>query len=113
MVNEIKTLEPPYEILDLGDGGQLRTTIENWQLGKMKITPRTIGEEKEILALRIWVPEDVKPTVPGYYDITSQTLIAGLRGYLEAPGWKDLVFTIVKHGVAPTARFEVRTEKKS
>ena len=102
---KLEPLPSPYEIMDLGDGGTIATTIENWKLGSMKITPRKIGVEKEISALRIWVPLEVKPTVPPYYDITSGTLIAGLLGYLKQPGWEKKRYKITKHGVAPMARF--------
>jgi hypothetical protein len=105
MVEELKELPPPYEILDLGDRGTKDLVVEKWELGTMKIVPRRDRIEKRIKALRVWVTEEVKPTEPGYWDITSTTLIQGFLPHLEVPDFKLKRFRITKYGVAPAARF--------
>lgn len=104
-IAELAELDLPLELLDLGDKGELETRITQWREGRATITPRDTMEPKQIRVLRIWVPSEVKPTVPAYYDITSTTLIAGLRGYLTAPGFDRKIYKITKQGRAPAARF--------
>ena len=104
-MEELKELPGPYEILDLRDGESIDLRVERWELGKMRIRVRRTGEEKEIIALRVYVPPELKPTLPHYYDITANTLRAGLLPYLEKPDYRRYIFRITKIGVAPTARF--------
>lgn len=103
-------LEGPYEILELEDGGILETRVEKWEEGEVEIHPGYRPEGKLITAIRIHVPKDRKEFFPWYWDITSQTLVAQIRPFLEAPGYERKTFKITKHGVPPRARFtlEVR-----
>ena len=57
-------LEEPREILDLQDQGSLRTRILRHELGTTRITPRDKTQEKEIEALRIYVPKEDKQHYP-------------------------------------------------
>ena len=98
-------LPGPIEILELRDGGMLRTRILDWTLDEMVIQPRDGSPEKLVKALRINVPKDDKEFFPWYWDITGLTLIAQLLPFLEAGGKINQTFTITKHGVAPRARF--------
>ena len=104
----METLPGPYEILELEDEGVLTTKIVRWQRGEVEIHPSYKPEGKFIQALRIHVPETDKDYFPFYWDVTSQTLLAQLLPYLEAPGFEHRTFTIVKHGVAPRARFSLQ-----
>ena len=106
----MERLAGPYEILELPDGGILETMIEKWEEGEVEIHPGYKPEGKMVRAIRIHVPREHKEFFPWYWDITSQTLVAQIRPYLEAPGFEGRMFKITKHGVAPRARFtlEVR-----
>lgn len=109
-IPDIATLEGlsgPYEILELGDKGVKDLVILNYVVGRMTIHPRPGGIPKEIVAMRVWVPDTIKTLYPDYYDITSQTLIAQLLPILEAGDYVLKVFTIQKFGTGPTARFSV------
>ena len=106
----MERLPGPYELLDLPDGGILETKIIRWDEGEVEIHPGYKPEVKVVTAIRIHVPAEMKDFFPYYWDITSQTLVAQIRPYLEMPGFEGKMFKITKHGVAPRARFtlEVR-----
>lgn len=104
-VNTLTGLGGPFEILDLGDGGRIDLQVTRYQVGSMTIHPRPGGYPKAIVALRVWVPESIKPLFPDWYDITSQTLIAQLLPSLEAGGYQRKTYTITKYGSGPRARF--------
>ena len=108
-VNTLTDLGGPFEILDLGDGGEIELQVTGYHVGRMTIHPRPAGYPKAIVALRVWVPEHIKPLYPDYYDITSQTLIAQLLPSLEAGGYRGRRYTIKKHGSGPQARFSLGT----
>lgn len=105
-------LSEPLEILDMADGQTITLTITRWEEGEATIHPRYPGAPTEsvINVLRVHVPPDVKATVPLYWDITSKTLIAGLKSYLGRPGWKKRKYTITAIGVRPTKRFTLTVE---
>lgn len=105
MLEELESLESPFEILELGDGESISLRILDWKLGKGTIIPKGLGRSKLIRILRIWVPEELKAFEPRYYDITGQTLIYQLLPHLEKPDFKTKRFIVTKHGVAPRARF--------
>ena len=100
-------LAEPREILDLQDGGSLKTRILSHELGTTKILPRGATVEKEIEALRIHVPKTDKPTYPWYWDITGKTLKHQLLPLLEEIEKNQRTVIITKRGVAPAARFTV------
>jgi hypothetical protein len=100
-----ETLPGPYEILELEDGETLDTKVLRWELGEVTIHPAAQPAGKLILALRIHVPETSKEYFPFYWDVTSQTLIAQIMPFLRAPGFREKLYSITKHGVAPRARF--------
>ena len=106
----MERLEGPFEILELEDEGALTTRIMRWQLGEVEIHPSYKPEGKWIKALRIHVPEADKQYFPFYWDVTSQTLLAQLLPYLERTGYERRTYTIVKHGVAPRARFTLEVK---
>ena len=103
----LDVLSRPYEIFELGSAGTARLRVTKFKVGKMTIHPRPTGAPKEIIALRLWVPPEVKSLYPDYYDVTSQTLIAQVLPYLEAGDYERTEFTITKHGFGPKARFSV------
>ena len=106
-ITTLDVLSGPYEIFDLGRGGARDLRITEYKVGRMTIHPRPAGVPKEIVALRVWVPETIKTLYPDWYDITSQTLIAQLLPHLEAGDYKRKRFTITKYGAGPTARFSL------
>lgn len=103
-------LEGPYEILELDDGESLKTRIEKWEIGEVKIHPAYKPEGKFIKALRIHVLKQDKAYFPFYWDVTSQTLLAQLVPYLEQPHFELKTYIITKHGVAPRARFTLEVK---
>ena len=101
----MEALPGPYEILELEDEETLTTRVLRWTRGEVEIHPAYKPAGKVIVAMRIHVPEADKTYFPFYWDVTSQTLVAQLLPYLEAPGYERRTYTITKHGVAPRARF--------
>lgn len=100
-------LAGPFEILELEDGETLTTKILRWEIGEVTIHPAYQPGGKDIIGLRVHVPEDQKEFFPYYWDITGQTLVAQLVPYLRQPGFDTKTYTITKHGVAPRARFSL------
>ncbi len=100
-------LPGPYEILELGDGGSLTTTILKSEEGEMTINPRDGRSPKTIQVVRVHVPPETKPLFPGYYDLTSSTLVAQLKPLLSTLVGNSRQVRITKVGVAPRARFTV------
>jgi len=115
MERVVKRLEPPYEIFELADGESRTMRVEKWVRGLMTIRPRYAGAppEKEVEALRVWVPPEIKPEFPHYWDITAGRLRAQLLPILKAPGFEKLEITVTKRGVAPRAYFEVSVKPVS
>lgn len=106
----MEPLPGPYEILELTDGESMTTKIESWKVGEVEIHPAYQPQGKMIKALRIGVPKINKEFFPFYWDVTSQTLLAQLMPFLEAPGYAQKTYTITKHGVAPRARFSLEVK---
>lgn len=104
----MEPLEGPYEIFELTDGESFTCKISSFQVGQVEIHPAYQPAGKMITALRIDLPIDYKPLFPFYFDITSQTLIAQLLPFLEAPGFAQKLYKITKYGVAPKARFSLQ-----
>lgn len=96
------------EILELQDGETKSIHVQTWELGEMDIQPKAGPPTKRIRVLRVWVPPSEKAVGPNYWDITGQTLIAQLVPYLERADYRDLAFTITKHGIPPKARFQLQ-----
>ncbi len=101
-------LPGPYEILDLEPGGSIDLKVLRWETGQMTIAPRDGRPPKEINVLRVHVPADTKETVPYYWDVTSQLLVAGWMPILDAGNYESKTFRITKlqHGL--TARFSLQ-----
>lgn len=106
-INTLEELGGPFEILELGDRGVKELVVERYKVGRMTIHPRPNGAAKQIVALRVWVPAEIKTLFPDYYDITSQTLIAQLLPLLESGEFKTKRFVVTKYGTGPQARFTV------
>lgn len=102
-------LPGPYEFWDMQDGETRVIRVERWELGYVDIQPREAppGTLKRIQVLRLHLPPDVKPTLPHYWDISSNHLREALLPYLRAPDFQKREFTITKYGVAPRARFSL------
>ena len=98
------------EILELEDGQTVQLTIVDWEIGTMEITGRTFPGTKEIRVLRVRVPEHTKTLGPPYWDITGQRLIEQMLPHLNVAGFERRRFIITKHGVAPTAKFQLKVE---
>jgi inactivated superfamily I helicase len=95
------------EILELEDGESIRLRVTDWERGELEIQPRDGSARKVVPTLRLRVPPADKPIGPPYWDTTSKTLTQQLLPFLRQPGYAGLIFTITKHGVAPTARFSL------
>ena len=98
------------EILELADGETKSLIITAWQLGEATIVPRSGPPAKRIRVLRVSVPAQEKLLGPPYWDITGQTLIEQMLPYLNQPDYQRRRFWVTKHGVPPTARFQLRVE---
>jgi hypothetical protein len=97
----------PYEYWDMADGETRKIRVLRWELGWATIQPREAppGTVKRVQVLRLHLPPDIKPTIPHYWDISSNHLREALMPYLQAPDYTKKLFTITKYGVAPRARF--------
>ena len=106
-------LPGPYEIFELTDGQTVELRIDGWAQGEVTIYPHHKPTGKVINALRVHVPEDRKAFFPYYWDITSKFLVAQMLPWLQRADYKEKLYVITKHGVAPKARFtlEVRPVK--
>jgi len=100
-------LAGPYEILELRDGESKELTILKYESGTVIIHPRYPGAptSKEISAIRLYVPQAEKPAGVPYWDVTSQTLIAQLKPFLEEIPEKGLRIRLTAHGIAPSKRY--------
>lgn len=110
-LEDLEPLDKPSEIFDIPGGTTKVLTVHRYQAGRMVIHPRRTGIAKEIVALRVWIPEEEKPLYPDYYDVTAQTLIPQLLPHLESAGGRPVRFTVTKFGDGPRARFRVRVER--
>jgi hypothetical protein len=106
-LEKLPLLPEPFELLELADTTTAELAPISYVMGKATIRPRDGSPPKSIPVLRLNVAPEDKATVPRWWDVTSKTLMAGLLGFLEAPGARRWRFLITKHGVAPTARFTI------
>jgi len=99
----------PYEIFELRDGESRELTVQKYESGTVVIHPRYPGAptSKEISAVRLYVPPAEKPAGVPYWDITSQTLIAQLRPFLEAMPPTGLRIRLIAHGIPPSKRYSL------
>jgi len=102
-------LARPWELLDLADGEEQTLTVLSAERGQMTMAPLGGSGPKTIEALRLHVTPADKPFGPPYYDVSSSTRRAQLEPQIFAPGYRPRVFTIGKRGIAPAARFTVRS----
>ena len=109
-LNNLKPLEEPYEIFEMLDGETRELRVKNWELGSMEILSRDTQQPKKIYALRVFTPIEFKTVGVPWYDITSKTLIAQIRPFLEQPEFQKKLFKISKFGTAPRARFTVTVQ---
>ena len=105
----LKPLWPPYDLLELREGQRASFTPLRHELGLMSIRTADTPAGKTITALRVWVSQGDKATVPSYWDITSQLLIADLWGQLTASGAGRRRFTLTKQGFGRASRFMVES----
>lgn len=95
----------PFELLEMRDGEVREFHIDAWGEGTTIIKPTWAPEGKEIPVLRIWVAPNERPIGLPYWDITSKTLIAQLKPYLQRDDFRGLVYKITAFGEAPRKRF--------
>jgi hypothetical protein len=95
-------------ILELQDRQGIIITPIKYELFDYIIYPKYLqGQPKKIKVLRIYVPKEEMLFGPGYWDITSQTLIATLLPILKTKTLGTFKVQIVAIGVAPAKRFSV------
>lgn len=107
-LNTLKPLEEPHEIWEMLDGETRELRVKDWEMGSMEIISRDTMQPKKIYALRVFTPIGFKTVGVPWYDITSKTLIAQIRPFLEQPEYQKKLFLITKFGTAPKARFTVK-----
>lgn len=100
----LPALGEPMEILEMQDGEIVEFTVERHELGKALIHPRDGREAKVIRVLRVYVPQADKPTLPYWWDITSQGTIAGMLPHLERRGARRPRLRLTKRGSGPRGR---------
>jgi len=101
-------MEEALNILELGDREGIIITPIKYEIFEYTIHPKYMqGQPKKIKILRIWVPKQEQLFGPGYWDITSQTLIATLLPILKEKKLGTFKVKIVALGVAPAKRFSV------
>jgi hypothetical protein len=102
-------LAGPYEIFELKDGESKELTVTRYEYGTVIIHPRYPGAppSKEIAAVRLYIRPEEKPAGVPYWDITSQTLIAQLRPFLEAMPPTGLRIRLTAHGIPPSKRYSL------
>ena len=93
----------------MADGETRTIRITAYEEGEALISPKYEGAPatKRVPCMRLHLAPGIKPTVPYYWDITSTTLIAGLRSLLRLPDYTEKTITIKKFGIAPKARFSL------
>jgi len=100
-------LEPPIDLFDLPDGGELVTRVLRYQVERTIIKPPRAPEGVEVQVVRIFIPPADKPDEPKWWDVTATrlqpTLVAVLPGVIADQSW----IRIRKSGVAPRARFSL------
>jgi hypothetical protein len=95
-------------ILELQDRQGIIITPIKYEIFEYTIFPKYLqGQSKKIKILRIYVPKEEQLFGPGYWDITSQTLIATLLPILKQKTLGSFKVQIVAIGVAPAKRFSV------
>ena len=104
---KVPVLMGPYEFWDLASGEKRRIKVSGWEAGDVTIQPRDGIQlaPKVVPALRLHLWPGFKATVPNYWDITSQLLMATLKPMLQSGKLADKTLEITKIGVAPRARF--------
>jgi hypothetical protein len=99
-----RDLPGPFEILELRDGQSVTLRVRDWEHGKVWIQPRDGRDRKQVLALRLHLQAGIKATLPQYYDVLGQHLVAGLWPYLSRPDYPGQAFKITMHGSPPQGR---------
>ena len=95
-------------ILELNDREGITFTPIKYELFEHVIYPRFLaGQPKKIKILRIWVPREEMLVGPGYWDITSQLLIATLLPILKEKKLGTFKLQIIAIGQAPKKRYMV------
>jgi len=95
-------------ILELNDREGITITPVKYELFEHVIYPKFLaGQPKKIKILRIWVPKEEMLFGPGYWDITSQLLIASLLPILQSKKLGTFKLQIIAIGEAPKKRFMV------
>lgn len=101
-------LAKPWELLDLMDGQAVTFGVLRYELGELTIVARHDGQEKTIPTMRVYVRPGDKSHGLAYWDITSLTLQAQLRPFLDSPATKGMRFTVTARGVRPAKRFQLQ-----
>jgi hypothetical protein len=57
--------------------------------------------------MRIHIPPETKEQFPPYWDLTSQRLVAQLRGILPEPQYSPFTVKVTAIGEAPATHFSV------
>lgn len=100
-------LSKPYEIYEWRDGETREFVIARYELGELEIHPRDGREPKVVNVMRIHVPPETKDTFPAYWDLTSQRLVAQLRGILPEPLYNPFTVKVTAIGRPPATHFSV------
>jgi hypothetical protein len=100
-------LAKPYEIYEWKDGETREFTIVKYELGELEIHPRDGRAAKTVPVMRIHVPAEEKTDFPSYWDLTSQRLVAQLKGILPEFLYNPFKVKVTAIGAPPATHFSV------
>lgn len=108
-LEELEWLSPPYEIVELEAGKTTKLCFEDYEIGKMTISPDWPGapEEKTIPAIRLHARPGAKRYFPYYWDLTPGRLVHQLAGLLTRGIPPDKCLAIYRTSTGPAAHFAV------
>jgi len=106
----LEWLSPPYEIFEFEPCRPATFYVTAYKIGKMNISPRWAGAPtaKTIIAVRLYVKPETKPTYPPYYDVTPSRLVHQLAGMLVHGIPEGKALRIHRDIPGPKAHFTVQ-----
>jgi len=113
-LSKLKTLPPPYEILELVPCEPVIIKVLDYQIGKITIHPRWPGAPpaKEVLCVRIFTDKQTKPTFPHYWDITPKRLTYQLINILIQEKLTGKYLKIHRDIPGPKAHYSIQILEK-
>lgn len=111
-LEDMPTLEGPYEFLLLEPGVRRTFHVIAWDHGKAQTHPPWTAEGTLVWneIIRIHLPRTEKPLYPYYYDFGQKTLVPQLKALLPRAALEGVGITLEAVGSGAKKRFSVGTE---